>query len=255
MFQRGTYKFNDDENFNFQLNRVVMWGGGNPDKIAQVSKGIKDSTSWVKALTKLASDAEKDGNTQEQIVYLRMSEFFMYDSDPQKLETYKKAKELFYLYNKDRLKHNEIRITRIPYDKGYLPVMSCKAKGECAGSILLHGGNDSYIEEFFDALLYFQENGFDVYLFEGPGQGGVLREQNIKFTHEWEKPVKEIIDYFKLSDVTIVGASLGGYLAPRAAAFDKRITKVVGWSIFPDFFDILLAERVLQVFSMDSIRR
>lgn len=242
MFQRGTYKFNDDENFNFQLNRVVMWGGGNPDKVAQVSKGIKDSASWVKALTKLASNAEKDGNTQEQIVYLRMSEFFMYDSDPQKLETYKKAKELFYIYNKDRLKHNEIRITRIPYDKGYLPVMSCKAKGECAGSILLHGGNDSYIEEFFDALLYLQENGFDVYLFEGPGQGGVLREQNIKFTHEWEKPVKEIIDYFKLSDVTIVGASLGGYLAPRAAAFDKRITKVVGWSIFPDFFDILLAD-------------
>ena len=69
-----------------------------------------------------------------------------------------------------------------------------------------------------------------------------MREQNIKFTHEWEKPVKEIIDYFKLSDVTIVGASLGGYLAPRAAAFDKRITKVVGWSIFPDFFDILLAD-------------
>ncbi len=38
------------------------------------------------------------------------------------------------------------------------------------------------------------------------------------------------------------GASLGGYLAPRAAAFEKRITKVVGWSIFPDFFDILLAD-------------
>ena len=42
--------------------------------------------------------------------------------------------------------------------------------------------------------------------------------------------------------MTIIGASLGGYLAPRAAAFDKRITKVIGWSIFPDFFDILLAD-------------
>ena len=29
------------------------------------------------------------------------------------------------------------------------------------------------------------------------------------------------IDYFKLKDVTIIGISLGGYLAPRAAAFDK----------------------------------
>lgn len=92
------------------------------------------------------------------------------------------------------------------------------------------------------AMLYLKEKGFDVYLFEGPGQGGCLREQNMKFTHEWELPVKAILDHFGLEDVTIVGASLGGYLAPRAAAFEKRITKVIAWSIIPDFFDILLAD-------------
>ena len=27
MFRKGTFKFNQDANFNFQLNRVVMWGG------------------------------------------------------------------------------------------------------------------------------------------------------------------------------------------------------------------------------------
>ena len=64
----------------------------------------------------------------------------------------------------------------------------------------------------------------------------------MKFDPAWEKPVRAILDYFKLEDVTIIGASLGGYLAPRAAAFEKRITKVIGWSIFPDFFDILLAD-------------
>ena len=29
-----------------------------------------------------------------------------------------------------------------------LPVMSAKAIGSCRGKILLHGGNDSYIEEY-----------------------------------------------------------------------------------------------------------
>ena len=86
-----------------------------------------------------------------------------------------------------------------------------------------------------------QEQGFEVYMFEGPGQGGVMRVQGMHFTHEWEKPVKSILDYFGLSDVTIIGISLGGYLAPRAAAFDKRITKVVAWSIFPCFQDILVS--------------
>ena len=47
MFKKGTYKFNEDANFNFQLNRVVMWGNGDPDEIKSVAKGITDSASWV----------------------------------------------------------------------------------------------------------------------------------------------------------------------------------------------------------------
>lgn len=31
-------------------------------------------------------------------------------------------------------------------------------------------------------------------------------------------------------------------VAPRAAAFDKRIKRVVGWSIFPDFFDVIICD-------------
>ena len=242
MFRRGSYQFNQDANFNFQLNRVVMWGNGDPDEIASVSVNISDSTGWVKALKSLANKAEAEGRVDAEIGYLRMSEFFMYDSDPDKLKTYQSAKELFYKYYDSVIKENKIELAKVPYNEGFLPVMHCRGTGEVKGTILLHGGNDSYIEEFFDALLYLQKNGFDVYLFEGPGQGGVLREQNMKFDHAWEKPVKAIFDHFKLDDVTIIGASLGGYLAPRAAAFEKRISKVIAWSIFPDFFDILLAD-------------
>ncbi len=38
-------------------------------------------------------------------------------------------------------------------------------------------------------------------MFEGPGKGGVMRMQGMHFTHEWEKPVKAFLDYFKLEDV------------------------------------------------------
>ena len=254
MFRKGTYQFNSDANFNFQLNRLVMWGNGDPDEIASVSERITDGAGWVRALTQLAEKAEADGRTEAQIGYLRMSEFFMYDSDSAKLETYRRARELFYQHYDAVLQERGIQITKVSYGTGYLPVMHCKGSGATKGRILLHGGNDSYIEEFFDALLYLQEKGFDVYLFEGPGQGGVLREQNMKFDSAWEKPVKAILDHFDLTDVTIIGASLGGYLAPRAAAFEKRISKVIGWSIFPDFFDILLADdpKLLRVV-MDSM--
>jgi len=241
MFKRGTYNFNEEPNFNFQLNRVVMWEHGEPEEIQKVCHNIIDSDSWVKTLQELAEKAEKKGNIDAQIGYLRMSEFFMFDSNPQKLETYKKAKELFYSHYEKIINEHQIQLSKVPYGEGYLPVMSCKATGKYNGVILLHGGNDSYLEEFFDGLLYLQKKGFDVYLFEGPGQGGVIREQNIIFDPAWEKPVKTVLDYFKLEDVTIIGTSLGGYLAPRAAAFEKRITKVIAWSIFPDYFDVVLA--------------
>lgn len=105
---------------------------------------------------------------------------------------------------------------------------------------MLRGGNDSYFEEFLFPVLYLREQGFEVYLFEGPGQGEAVRLQEKHFTHEWEKPVKAVLDYFSLEDVCIIGISLGSYLAPRAAAFEKRITKVVTWSISLCFQDVIL---------------
>lgn len=68
-----------------------------------------------------------------------------------------------------------------------------------------------------------------------------MRVQVKHFTHEWKRPVKAILDYFRLDDVTIIGASLGGMLAPRAAVFEKRNQRVIAWSIFPNFRDVILS--------------
>jgi len=53
MLKKGTYKFNQDPNFNFQLNRVIMWGNGDPEEVSAAAGKITDSRSWVKALTQL----------------------------------------------------------------------------------------------------------------------------------------------------------------------------------------------------------
>jgi pimeloyl-ACP methyl ester carboxylesterase len=240
--KRGVYQLNDEANFNYQLNRVIMWDGGDADEVSTVSHSIRTSSDWVNAMEKLAEKAHAEGRTENEIAYLRMSEFFIYDTDPKKKQRYEEARELFYEFYSDYFDKGIVKRYEVPYEGGYLPVMVTKANGRSKGNILLHGGNDSYFEELFFPMLYLAENGFDVYLYEGPGQGGVLRLHNMKFTHKWERPTKAVLNFFKLKDVTIVGASLGGYLAPRAAAFDKRIKRVVGWSIFPDFFDVVICD-------------
>ncbi len=243
ILKKGVYKLNDEANFNYQLNRVINWDGGRLEDVEKVSGKIHNSDDWKRELISIGDEAMKEGRTDNAIAYYRMSEFFMYDGDPDKRKYYEKATKLFYEYYADFFEGENPRIERydVPYENVKLPVMHVVPYGESKGTILIHGGNDSYFEEFLFTVLYMQEQGFEVYMFEGPGQGGVMRVQGMHFTHEWEKPVKVILDYFKLSDVTIIGISLGGYLAPRAAAFDKRITKVVAWSIFPCFQDILVS--------------
>ena len=242
MFKKGTYAFHPDANFNFQLNRVVMWNGGDAEEIRRAAVKIHDSESWTACLTELAAGAMRDGRMEQAVGYLRMSEFFMYDDNPEKVKTYRRAAALFDKVYARYFEDGTAQKIQVPYGTGFLPVIYVKAREEAKDRVLLHGGNDSYYEEFFFPALALAERGFDVYLFEGPGQGGVLRVGNMKFDPAWEKPVKALLDYFKLDDVTIIGASLGGYLAPRAAAFEKRIRRVIAWSIFPDFLHVILSD-------------
>ena len=53
-------------------------------------------------------------------------------------------------------------------------------------------------------------------------------------THAWEKPVAAVLDFFELEDVTLIGVSLGGYLALRAAAYEPRVRRVVAWNVIWD---------------------
>lgn len=238
VFKKGTYQLNRDPNYNFQLNRVINWNDGELSDIESIAEKITDSASWKKELILLGDKAMEEGRTKNAIAYYRMSEFFMYDNDKDKLKYYRLATKLFYEYYDDYFKSGKVERLSVPYEGIALPVMHTRAVGERKDTILFHGGNDSYFEEFFFPMLYFAENGYEVYLFEGPGQGGVLREQGKHFTYQWEKPVKAILDALALNDVTIIGASLGGMLAPRAAAFDNRIRRVIGWSIFPNFLSV-----------------
>lgn len=139
----------------------------------------------------------------------------MADGDPDKLKYYTLATKMFYEFYTGYFESGAVRKLQAAYDGVKLPILYAPAQGEQRGVILLHGGNDSYLEEFFFPVRYLAQNGCSVYLYEGPGQGGVVRGQGKKFTYQWEKPTKAVLDAVGETDVTIMGASLGGMPAPR----------------------------------------
>jgi dienelactone hydrolase len=79
-----------------------------------------------------------------------------------------------------------------------------------------------------------------VLTYEGPGQGRALRTYGLTYTPEWEKPVTAVLDAFlrthaKPAKIVLIGMSMGGYFAPRAAAFEARIDGVVAYDVMYDF--------------------
>ncbi len=49
-FGKGIYNLNREPNFNFQLNRVIMWNEGNLEEVKKISHKIKNSETWKKEL-------------------------------------------------------------------------------------------------------------------------------------------------------------------------------------------------------------
>jgi dienelactone hydrolase len=95
-------------------------------------------------------------------------------------------------------------------------------------------GLDSAKEEMDDYENRFLTRGVATLAFDGPGQGEA--EYEFSICPEYEKPVGAVIDYLETrsdidaSRIGVWGVSLGGYYAPRAAAFERRIKACVALS-------------------------
>ena len=225
-------------NMNFQINRVLTHGDKacREEELWEIAPLIArfDFEAWYREWHRLARRAESEGRFMHAAYYHRMSEFFLPDSASEKQTSYQDFRQCFYrAVDKDRFESFDV-----PYKGRYLPVIRIKAREE-RGIVVVHGGYDSFMEEFYLEQRKLPEAGFTLILFEGPGQGRTLRE-GLKLTHEWERPVAAVLDYFQLDHIALIGVSLGGYLALRAAAFEPRIAQVVAYDVVYDALECFI---------------
>jgi 2,6-dihydroxypseudooxynicotine hydrolase len=93
--------------------------------------------------------------------------------------------------------------------------------------LLMAPGLDSAKEEMHSVESLFLDRGVATLAFDGPGQGEA--EYDLPIRGDYEVPVSAIVDWAEQRDdidpgrIAIWGVSLGGYYAPRAAAFDSRL--------------------------------
>lgn len=244
-FPTGTYQFHDEPNFNYQMNRWLVFGNLPVEEVRQAASRIRSLDDWKNEFLALAKQSESQGRIQNAAGYYRAVDFFLSQGDPDRAFVYDKVVSLFREHFRKFFEKKIIIESVVRYCGVNLPVWQVDHLNEGAskGTVLLTGGFDCYKEELVPVMVFFAQKGYDFYYFEGPGQGEILRKHKFPMTHEWEKPVKAVLDYLRLDNVTLIGLSLGGYLAPRAALHDSRIKRVVSWGVMYDFFDVVISRR------------
>lgn len=234
-FPVGYHELHKTKIIDYQLNRWHSFGYARPDDMREAAARIRDLADWKPEMKRQAEQALAEGRLMNGTFYYRAAEFFAHPDDPDKDALYRRFVALFY----DEFAAGEpFERALIPFDGGYLPALRLPAAGLSRGTLVIHGGFDSLIEEFYSWATDFARRGYDVVLFEGPGQGGALRDYGLPMDYRWERPAAAVLDYFGLDDVTWLGVSMGGWLCFRAAALEPRIGRVIASSVAYDYMKI-----------------
>ena len=222
-FPIGYHKFHKNQLFNFQLNRWHSLGYARYGDLVEAGKRIRNFSDWTKVMLDLAERAVAEGMLLPAAFYFRAAEFYLLTESPEKEALYNRFSDLFY----QAVRNDDVERFSVPYGDSFLPVLRIPSVGEKKSTIMMHGGFDSFIEEFYSMMRFFAERGHEVIAFDGPGQGAARRKYGLALDLDWEKPVKTLLDFFNLDNVTLLGISMGGWLCVRAAAFESRITRVI----------------------------
>lgn len=167
---------------------------------------------------------------------------FMWFHDPLRREAGQRRKADLYMVAAPHLDPPAERV-EIPFEgaviPGYLRLpRSTAGPHPCA---IVIGGLESTKEESFLFENLCLRRGLATFAFDGPGQGELFFD--VKLVPDFERYVSAVIDHLVQrpeidgSRLGVLGRSLGGHYAPKAAAHDQRLRACCCWGACFDMSD------------------
>jgi hypothetical protein len=177
--------------------------------------------------------------------YWREVGFFQLQIDPKCRLSWERQRECF--RQAAELMDLPFEAVSIPYENGALLngyFLKADASDEPRPTLMSLGGGDTVAEElyFFGGGAAALRRGYNALLFEIPGQRGAMYSNpdvELFYRPDTEVPLKYVCDWvLHRADVdpkrlALVGWSMGGNFAPRAAAFEKRIKACIASTSTP----------------------
>ncbi len=251
---RAVY-FPDNPQFWFETLRSfghIAYGGGDFGEVAATTERITagDYDSWhdewratadrvageaAAALARRHRISARDGFLRASNYY-RNAEFFLHGTpgDPRIRRAYDRQVACF--REAARLFDPPVEPVGIPFEGAHLPGYLYRAENSDTPrpTVVMHSGFDGSAEEMhFAGAAAAAERGFTVLTFDGPGQPGARHRYGLVFRPDWENVVGPVLDFALARPevapdrIALLGTSMGGVLAPRAAAFEHRLTALI----------------------------
>jgi dienelactone hydrolase len=211
---------------------------------------------WVKMADKLVELAAEDEardrkfsasqKLQRAALYYLTAERMQGHGHPGRRETYQKAQSAF-RRGMSLGKENAERF-EIPFEGSFIPALLTRADAASgrAPCVLYVNGLDSCKELLYWSWLphALARRGISTLCVDQPGTGEALRLNDLYVTHaserwgtvcyEWLAARRDI----DAKRIGVVGISLGGYFAPRIAAFEPRFASGAVWGANHDWAEV-----------------
>lgn len=219
----------------------------------------KANEAWYQALTKAAEKQERLAERDEKAghpltaarkwhragVYHLRAERFMQHTDPREILAYKRGVETF--RHARELAREPVEYLDVPWQDGAMPCMFVKAPVDGPAPCMIHIQGFDSLKEFHHPIVSeaYRRRGIHMLIVDQPGAGGALRLHGLTTNHETEHFVAALVDYVETradcdpKRIGLSGNSLGGYYAPRAACFEKRLAACIAWGAIWDFGVVL----------------
>src|SRR5215218_7263787 len=247
----------------FALRPLIMDGcphGEISTTTSLIEEGDRDSwyLQWTATPERVAGYADESARADHIIsasdAYLRASSYYraaylpLYGSpvDPRLVEAFDKETDAF--QKAAALMTPSVEPVEILYEGTTLPGYFCRADdtGRPRPTLIVTNGYDSTINEVYLDSAAALTRGYNLLLYDGPGQGRVLIKQGLVMRPDWENVVRPVVDYaltrpeVDSEKIALMGISLGGYLAPRAASSEHRLAACIA---DPGLWDMLEAAK------------
>lgn len=238
------------------------YGGGDVGEIHHVGLALRDADgddqAWFEAWRDAARRAEADAERHEAegrlltaasaalraCSYYQVGERFKTHKDDEALEAYSRSLTCFQTW----IRHGtgpKIETVEVPYEQGSLPAYLVHPRvvlGDRAPCVVFFDGLDITKElQYLRGVRELSDRGVACLVIDGPGNGESIRFRGYPLRYDYDVAGTATVDWLETRDdidparIGVMGISLGGYYAPRCAAFEPRFAACVAYGAIWDY--------------------